>query len=112
MRDHNKVFIPNAGGHDYSSAERFGEIVVMSEGIIDKFKVTSMLRLFTKILKDSEPSDWVMMTGPSVMCTIACSVFTSIHNRLNLLIWRYEKDNQHRYFQSKIRFYNKEKKDG
>jgi hypothetical protein len=99
-----KVFIPNDSGHDFSDAEPFGELVVMSKGMIDKFQVTQMLRVFNSHLKNSKPDDWILQAGPTVMCSIACAAFTALHGQLNLLIHRYEQAGGMRYFQHKVRF--------
>jgi len=32
-----KVFIINAGGHDYSQAKTFGELIIMTQGFINRF---------------------------------------------------------------------------
>ena len=96
-----KVYIPNSGGHDYSTAERFGSLVLMSEGIIDKFSTTQMLRQFQTAMEGSEEEDFIIQAGPTVMLAVACSIFASKHHRLNLLIWRYgegpEKDQYMRH---------------
>ena len=87
-----KVFIVNNSGHDYSDAKRFGELIIMSEGVIDKFNVTSMLRTFKKHLNTSTKNDFILQSGPSIMNAVACAEFATNHSCLNLLIWRYEQD--------------------
>ena len=83
-----RVFIPNLGAHDHSDAERYGELVYVTKGQIDKFATGTMYRIWLKALKDSSPDDIILQTGLTTLCEVGCAVFGAIHGRLNLLIWR------------------------
>ena len=82
-----KVFIINDSGHDYSGALNFGELVVLTQGIVGKLHVTYMYRSMCRLL-DSEPDDYILMCGPSIMQAVACSIFAYKHGGLNLLIYK------------------------
>lgn len=82
-----KIFIPNKGVHDYSNAERFGELVFMSTGKFRLLSIGRMFRTFEPFLKGSKPNDYILIAGSTVMNSIACSMFTKIHGKLNLLIF-------------------------
>lgn len=81
---------------------RYGQLVVMSEGLIDKFDLTGMMRIFDRYLQESESSDYILMSGPSTMAAIACAIFAAKHGCLNLLLWRFEKDGDDRYTHHKL----------
>jgi hypothetical protein len=98
------VYIINDSGHDYSDAERFGELIVMTSGLIDKFDITAMYRAFDIFLKDSKPDDFLLHSGPSIMAAVACAQFAAMHGRLNLLVWRYEDGKKDRYLHHTLRF--------
>jgi len=83
-----KVFIVNRGGHDHSDAERFGELVYLSEGAVNRYAVTEMYREFVQTLKGSSEEDYILLTGLSVMSSLACAIFSRLHGRLNLLLFR------------------------
>ena len=83
----NKVFIINDGGHDYSQARAFGELVVMTKGQITRFHLNKMSRIFDHFLSTSTADDYILFCGPALMAAVACSVFVAKHKRLNLLIW-------------------------
>ena len=102
----NKVYIVNDSGHDFSAAEGFGELVILSEGLIDRYNVTSMYRTFVPILAKSSPKDFILHSGPGIMSAIACSIFSARHDCLNLLIWRGEADGKERYVQRRLKFKN------
>jgi len=83
-----KVFVVNRGCHDHSDAERFGELVFLSEGAINRYAVSNMYREFVKHLWDSNEDDFLLITGLSVMSSLACSIFARMHGRINLLLYK------------------------
>ena len=83
-----KVFIINKSSHDYSKAEEFGELVFMSEGSMSRFAVSNLFRIFQPFINQSNSEDYILIGGHSVMCSIACSMFATKHERLNLLIYK------------------------
>ena len=84
----NKVFVVNRGCHDHSDAERFGELVYLSEGSINRYATGKMYREFIEPLKKSGPEDYILTTGLTIMSVIACSIFARMHGRLNLLLFK------------------------
>ena len=99
-----KVFITNDSGHDYTPARAYGELVMLSEGTVNKFHLTKMLREFEPHLSASSPEDFILPSGPSIMNAVACASFAAIHKRLNLLLFRLEEDGQPRYVVRRIIF--------
>lgn len=83
-----KVYVINRSGHDYSKAEKYGEIIFLSKGSMDKYKVNTIARKFADVMKDSSPEDYLLLTGLTVMSVIAASIFANKHGRINLLIHR------------------------
>ena len=99
-----KVFVVNDSGHDFEQAKVYGELTALSNGLVDRFNVMAMLRAFEPVLENSSPEDYILHTGPGVMSAIACSVFAAKHGRLNLLLWRAERDGNDRYVHRKLLF--------
>lgn len=83
-----KVWIINRSAHDFSDAQRFGELHFLSDGPIIKTNVADMDRQFTARLEASEPEDYILPTSLSVMTAIACSIFVLKHHCLNLLLYK------------------------
>ena len=83
-----KVYIVNKGGHDHTDAERFGELVYLSEGLMSRYGTTQIYRQFAEVLKNSSPNDYILPTGLSTMGHIACSMFAFMHGKLNLLLYK------------------------
>ena len=90
-----QIFIPNKAGHDFEPAKRYGDLVYVSEGYQDKHATNTMQRLWQVALKDSEPTDIIMMAGFGHMQAIGCGMFGHMHGRLNILI--YDPDKKRKY---------------
>lgn len=83
-----KVFIVNKSGHDFKDAKRFGEFVYLSEGKMDRYAITSVYREFSDVLDKSSGKDYILLTGLTSMCSIACSIFAYKWGCLNLLLYK------------------------
>ena len=89
-----KVFVVNRGGHNHNDAERFGELVFMSHGTINRYATSQMYRQFAEYLANSSVDDFILITGLSVMASVACSIFARLHGRLNLLLYKSSQSGQ------------------
>ena len=99
-----KVYVINNSGHDFSAAKSYGDVIYMTSGLINKFNVTKMVRIFGEYFKGSHENDYILHSGPSVMNAIASSLFTSMHGKLNLLIWKGDQDGMSSYVCERINF--------
>jgi hypothetical protein len=100
-----KVYLLNKAGHDYSDAERYGELVTCTEGSLDKLDLQQMYRELSHAMQDSESCDFILLTSLTSLCCIACGIFSSKHGGLNLLI-----HTNSGYFERSV-FFNNEYKD-
>lgn len=87
MNEKRKVYIVAKGLHSWTAAEQYGELVFLSTSPIGRTGVSNMVRLFAPKLKGSDPEDYIIITGLTVMCSIACTLFALRHKRLNLLLF-------------------------
>lgn len=85
-----RVYITNKSGHDFSNATRFGELVYLSEGEVDTFEVTRMYRRFSSILNNSNRSDYLLITGLTVMNCVASAIMSRKHGIVNWLLFNHE----------------------
>ena len=104
------IFIVNDSGHDFSAAEEFGELTIMSSGLIDKYNVTRMWRVFRPFIQASSPADYIVQGGPSGMYGVACAMFAAKHNCLNILTWRVERGGKDHYVHRRLDFGEGEKR--
>jgi len=83
-----KVFVVNKSSHDFSNAEEFGELVFMTQGRMNRFATTDMIRMFSESMKDSDKSDYILPCSLNVMNLLAGAVFAAKHKTVNLLLFK------------------------
>ncbi|MBU2346600.1 MAG: hypothetical protein KJ888_20615 [Gammaproteobacteria bacterium] len=83
-----KVFVVNKSAHNFSAAEKFGEIRYLSEGPMNRYSTNNMHRLFKKELDHSNKEDFIVPCSLNVMNSIACAMFARKHGCLNLLLFK------------------------
>ena len=83
------VYIVNKGGHDYSNAKKYGKLIYMSEGMIDRYATGVIYRLFVEKLKNFKESDYLLLCGSTIMNSIACSIISRKFGVLHLLIFKF-----------------------
>jgi hypothetical protein len=82
-----RVFVPNKAFHDYSDAKRFGTLVYLSEGKQNAGKIHHQYRMVSEILKDAEPGDYLLLSGPASLNAIAASILAHRFGRINYLVF-------------------------
>jgi hypothetical protein len=82
-----KVYIINRGCHDYTLAKQFGTLIFLTEDSFNRFSTSRMFRIFKEGLKTSTFKDYILVSGLTVMTSIACSIFAKKHGRINLLLY-------------------------
>ena len=81
------VFITNKSAHDFSAAERYGDLVFITSGMVKRYATNNMHRVASDVLKDSKPTDYIVPCSLPTLNLIVCSVFAVMHGRLNLLLY-------------------------
>ncbi len=87
-RSTKKVYVTNRGGHNYEAAEKYGEIVYITEGTLNRFATSTLYRAFVDGMADSQPDDYILITSMSIVNAIGAAVFARKHGCLNLLLFR------------------------
>jgi len=83
-----KVFIVNKSAHDFTAADKYGKIIFLSEGPVNRYATNSMIRQFAKAMKNSNGADYIVPCSLNVMNSIACAIFAYKHGKLNLLLFK------------------------
>lgn len=96
-----KIYIPNKGSHDYSDAERYGEIVYVTKGEQNRYAIGTMVRNWIKILRTSNPEDYILLSSLTNLCCIGTALFAMRHGCLNLLLFRND-----RYIERKLNLHD------
>ena len=82
------VYIVNKSAHDFSAADKYGEIIFLSEGPMNRYSVNNMMRQFTDRMKDSHEDDYLVPCSLNVMNSVASSILSFKHGKLNLLLFK------------------------
>jgi hypothetical protein len=82
------VFIVNKSAHDFSEADKFGKVIFLSEGSMNRYATNSMVRQFEKGMRNSTEDDYIVPCSLNVMNSIACAIFAHKHGKLNLLLFK------------------------
>jgi hypothetical protein len=83
-----KVFVANRSAHDYSAAERYGDLVYVTAGQQNRFAANNHARLWMEALRDSSSHDYIILSSMNIICGIGCALFAMMHGRLNFLMYR------------------------
>lgn len=85
---HRKVFVVSRGIHDFSAAEKFGELIYLSDEIQLKLSTPAVIRKFVEILsEESAPWDLLLATGLSFLNIIAMKIFMELHGDCSFLVY-------------------------
>ena len=82
------VWIPNDSTHDFSSAERYGNLVYLTRGRVNRFSTSKLYREFVHLMKESTEHDYLVLTGLTMLNVLAASILAIKHKRINLLIFK------------------------
>ena len=83
-----KVYIVNKSSHDFKPAEKYGEVVFLSDGSMNRYATNSMVRQFEDAMEGSSEDDYIVPCSLNVMNSIACAIFAHKHGKLNLLLFK------------------------
>jgi hypothetical protein len=83
-----KVFIANKSYHNYSDAARFGDIVFVTEGDVNKFQIGKIYRDFEEALKESTERDFFVPTGLPILVGIGSAILAYKHGLVRYLLFK------------------------
>lgn len=83
-----KVYIVNKSTHDFSSAKKYGQLIFMTEGRMNRFATNDMARKFSDAMRNSEKGDYIVPCSLNVMNILAGAIFAQKHGTLNLLLFK------------------------
>ena len=83
-----KVYVVSNGGHDYSDAQRFGEVVFCTESVIRKDDTAQMYREIHAALKEAAAEDFILVSSLTSLCMIAAAILSDRFGELHLLLFK------------------------
>ena len=80
------VFIVNHAGHDYTKAEKWGDLYHMTTGHVAQGSLDRLIYDVAVGLQRSESSDWLLPAGLLILNVIASAIWMRKHNELRVLV--------------------------
>lgn len=68
------VYVVNNAMHDYQNAEKFGNIVFMTEGKVPIFKTDTVTKMLRDGLATFNANDYILVSGPAWLDIIAALI--------------------------------------
>lgn len=82
-----KVYIISDGGHDYSDAARFGELVFLTREPVRKDDIHLMYEIIRKGLSDATADDYLVVGSLTSMSMVAAFIQGSKWGEVHLLVF-------------------------
>lgn len=82
------MFIPNKSAHDFSDAERFGELRFLTSGHMRRYAVNTLYRDIIEKMKDAEIDDYMLVCSLPILNCLATGILARRFGRINFLLWR------------------------
>lgn len=83
-----KIFAVNLSDKDYSSAKKYAdEIIYCTKGVLDFRNLHAYRDKLESYISDSTPADFLLFSGPQIVCSIAFHIWMEEHGVCNVLLW-------------------------
>lgn len=82
-----RVYIVNFAGHDFSDAQRWGEIKKIVDGYVRLDHPDRILYEIAEVLTHSESKDWLLPSGLLLVNILAALAFYEKHGCARLLVY-------------------------
>lgn len=82
------VYITNRSpSHDYTSATKYGAIRFVTSGNYPVFKTSRLQEEIIEAIAYSQPTDFLLLSGSSVVAAICIAVWLEMHGNAKILLW-------------------------
>lgn len=82
------VWIVHKSSHDYTGAERYGELSSLFDGTVNIFNVDRLLNKASELFAASaKPNDYLLLAGAPILNAIAMTLFLTAFGCVNVLIF-------------------------
>lgn len=88
--ENRKVYVVNKSGHDLSAANKYGELVFLTEGKVNIFATDRLLKELEEKLKNSSLNDYLLVSGSVVLGALTIKIMLEIHGTVNLMIFNFK----------------------
>lgn len=82
-----KVWIASDAGHDFSEAEKYGDLVAVTNGKSNIFNIRHLVSDFAEKLTDFGPEDYLLLSGNVVVNVLLSSILLQKQETIQVLIF-------------------------
>lgn len=83
-----KVFITNKGGHDFSKAERFGDLVFLTSGRVDIYHTDRLVQeRIIPGLEGARKTDYLLVSGNPAITAMCLAIWLDRFGEARVLFW-------------------------
>ena len=82
-----KVYIPNRSHHDFSQAKKYGDLVFITEGSVDRFNLSELFRAVVENMEDAEEGDYLLLSSLTIINILMAAYMTHKFGKINLLLY-------------------------
>jgi len=86
-----KVFILNDGGHNYSPAKEYGELVFLNIPYEVKWDISRIYATLKDGLRDADEDDLIVISNLTTFCCVATALMVEWYGRVNYLLYKKDK---------------------
>jgi hypothetical protein len=83
-----RVYVPNKSAHDFSKAEAYGELVFITEGLVDRYGVNQLARECLSATEDAEADDLILVSSLPVITCLLGAIFAKKFGKINFLLFK------------------------
>jgi hypothetical protein len=82
-----RVYVSNYGNHDYTKAERFGELHPVTKYRVDIMHTDRLIGEIEEALAEAKESDHLLVSGNPAITAICVFIWLAKFKEVNLLFW-------------------------
>lgn len=86
------VWLTNMGGHDYSKAKRFGNLVPFTIGNVNPFNFDRIMATVGPKLDLANEDDYLLISGSPIICSVIIAMWLRRFGRVRVLQWSTRKE--------------------
>ena len=83
------IYVVSDSSHDYSDAQRFGEMIFLFKEKINVFAIGKLAKLINEKLANAQVEDYLILSGNSIAGCMAFYTLLKNFNQVKLLIFSF-----------------------
>ena len=81
------VFVPNKGAHDYKDALKYGKLVFLTSGVVERYQTNTIYRTLIQGMADAQEDDYLLISSLSILNSIISAILARKFGKVNFLLF-------------------------